>query len=87
MHVMAVSAVSDDDRFWSSMKKARTRLPESAAWTLAVAGVDGTRAVNVIVHGSVEGVRAFLGEYADPFATTEYFEVDAANAVGLPAAR
>jgi hypothetical protein len=91
VHVMAVSAVSDDDRFWSSMKKAHARLPKGAAWTVAVRSTDGTRAVNVIVDagagGSVDGVRGFLAEYTDPFATTEYFEIDAANAVGLPVAR
>ncbi|MEV0351195.1 hypothetical protein AB0H88_35920 [Nonomuraea sp. NPDC050680] len=81
---MAVSTISDADRFWSSLKKAHGKLPKGAKWTLAVSSTDGTKAVNVIVHDSVDGVKGFFEEYAGPFATTDYFEADAANAVGLP---
>ena len=84
MHVMAVSTISDGDRFWGSLKKAHGRLPKGAKWTLAVSSTDGTKAVNVIVHDSIDGVKGFFEEYAGSFATTEYFEADAANAVGLP---
>ncbi|MEU4830830.1 serine hydrolase [Streptosporangium sp. NPDC023615] len=84
MHVMAVSVISDNDGFWDSVKRAHGRLPAGARWTLAVASADGTRAVNVIVHDSLDGVRGFFEDHAGAFAATEYFEVDAANAVGLP---
>lgn len=84
MHVMAVSAIHDDDRFWGSLKKAYNQLPRGARWTLAFRSTDGTRGVNVIVHDSIDGVRRFFEEHAGPFGTTEYLEVDAANAVGLP---
>jgi hypothetical protein len=84
MHVIAVSKISDNDRFWGSLKKAHSRLPKGARWTLAVASADGTKAVNAIVHDSVDSVRSFFEEHAGPFAATEYFEADAANAVGLP---
>lgn len=81
---MAVSTISDEDRFWGSLKKAHGKLPKGAKWTLAVSSTDGTKAVNVIVHDSIDGVKGFFEEYAGSFATTEYFEADAANAVGLP---
>ncbi|MEU7744989.1 hypothetical protein [Nonomuraea sp. NPDC049158] len=81
---MAVSTISDEDRFWGSLKKAHGKLPKGAKWTLAVSSTDGTKAVNVIVHDSIDGVEGFFEEYAGPFATTEYFEADTANAVGLP---
>ena len=84
VHVMAVSAILDDDKFWGSLKKAYNQLPNGAKCTLAVGSIDGTRAVNVIVHDSIDSVRRFFEEHAAPFGTTEYFEVDAANAVGLP---
>ncbi|MBO4271494.1 hypothetical protein [Microbispora triticiradicis] len=84
MHVITVSTVSDHDRFWNSLKKAYVRLPKDAKWSLAVASTDGTRAVNIIVHDSIDGVRDFFEQHAGPFAATEYFEADAANAVGLP---
>ncbi|GII63057.1 hypothetical protein Skr01_31420 [Sphaerisporangium krabiense] len=84
MHVMAISAISDENGFWDSLKKAHGRLPQGAKWTLAVASTDGARAVNVIVHDSLDDVRAFFEGHAAPFAATEYFEADAANAVGLP---
>lgn len=84
MHVMAVSEVVDDKSYWGALKKAHGRLPKGARWSLAVASADGTKAVNVIVHNSVAEVRNFLEQYAGEFASTEYFEADASNAVGLP---
>jgi len=82
-HVLAISAISDEGKFWTGLKKAHGRLPAGAVWKLAVASRDGTRAVNVIAHDSLDGVRDFFETHAGPYATTEYFEADAANAVGL----
>ena len=82
MHVMAVSTVSDAN-FWSSLKKAHASLPAGARWVLAVASNDGVKAVNIITHDSVDSLREFFQTYAGAYATTEYFEADAANAVGL----
>lgn len=84
MHVIAVSTVTDNDKFWGSLKIAHGQLPREARWTLAVASTDGTRAVNVIVHDSIDGVKSFFEEHAGLFGATEYFEADVANAVGLP---
>jgi len=84
MHVMAVSTVSDGGRFWSGLKKAHTKLPKGAKWKVAVASKDGAKAVNIITHDSVDEVRDFFEAHAGAHATTEYFEADAANAVGLP---
>lgn len=84
MHIMAVSTISDNEQFWGALKKAYGQLPRGARWTLAVGSTDGTRAVNVIVHDSIDSVKRFFEKYADPFGTTEYFEADAVNAVGLP---
>jgi hypothetical protein len=84
MYVMAVSTISDNDKFWGSLKKAYSRLPKGARWIFVVGSTDGTKAVNVIVHDSIESVKSFFEEHAAPFGTTEYFEADAANAVGLP---
>jgi hypothetical protein len=83
-HVLAISAVSDGSKFWTGLKKAHGRLPPGAVWQLAVASTDGTRAVNVIAHDSADAVREFFETHAGAHATTEYFEADAANAVGLP---
>ena len=84
MHVMAVSTISDKDKFWGSLQKAYGQLPRGASWTLAVGSTDGTKAVNVIVHDSIDSVKSFFEEHAGPFGTTEYFEADEASAVGLP---
>ena len=83
MHVVAVSTISDSDRFWASLKRAYDQLPDGARWTLAVGSTDGARAVNVIVHDSIDGVRDFFEAHAGAHAATEYYEADAANAVGL----
>jgi hypothetical protein len=84
MQVLAVSTVSDDGKFWNGLKKAHAMLPGGAKWKLAVASTDGTKAVNVITHDSVDAVRDFFETLIGAYATTEYFEADAANAVGLP---
>ena len=84
MYVIAVSTISDTDKFWGSLRRAYSRLPKGAGWTLAVGSTDGSKAVNVLVHDSIESVKSFFEEHAGPFGTTEYFEADAANAVGLP---
>src|SRR5258708_37423886 len=82
MYVMAVSTISDNDKFWGSLKKAYGQLPKRAKWTLAVGSTDGTKAVNVIVHDSIDSVNSFFEEHASPFVTIDYFKADAANAVG-----
>lgn len=84
MQVLAISTVSDGGKFWSGLKNAHARLPQGAKWKLAVASTDGAKAVNVIAHDSIDGVREFFESHAGAYATTEYFEADAANAVGLP---
>ncbi len=85
MHVLAISTISDNDLFWGSLKKAYYHLPEGASWSLAVGSVDGTRAINIIVHDSIASVKNFFEEYIGSSGTTEYFAADAVNAVGLPA--
>jgi hypothetical protein len=84
MHIMAVSTISDNDKFWSSLKMAHSKMPKGAKWILAMASTDGTKAVNVIVHDSIDSVKRFFEEHSGPFGATEYFEADTANAVGLP---
>ncbi|MFE4457993.1 hypothetical protein ACFROC_11630 [Nocardia tengchongensis] len=84
MHVMAVSTVSDDGKFWGGLKKAHAKLPRGAVWKVAVASKDGAKAVNIITADSIEGVRDFFEKHVGAYATTEYFEADAANAVGFP---
>jgi len=41
MYVMAVSTISDNDKFWGSLKQAYGQLPKGAKWILAVASTDG----------------------------------------------
>ena len=84
MQVLVISTVSDNSKFWSGLKKAHSKLPKGAKWKLAVASTDGVKAVNIISHDSIDGVRDFFETHAGAYATTEYFEADAANAVGLP---
>ncbi|WP_237774658.1 hypothetical protein [Actinosynnema sp. ALI-1.44] len=80
---MAVSVVSDNTKFWDGLKKVHAKLPKGTEWKLAVASKDGTRAVNVLTHDSIAGVRDFFETHTGAHASTEYFEADAANAVGL----
>ncbi|GAA4587731.1 hypothetical protein BJY16_008320 [Actinoplanes octamycinicus] len=82
-YVMAVSTITDERAFWAGLKRAHGRLPHDSRWTLAVASTDGAKAVNIISHDSIDAARAFFSEYTGPFATTEFYEADTANAVGL----
>ncbi|MBC9713610.1 hypothetical protein H9Y04_13635 [Streptomyces sp. TRM66268-LWL] len=84
MQVLVVSTVSDEAKFWSGLKRAHAKLPKGAQWKVAVASKCGGKAVNIIGHESVDAVREFFEAHAGAHATTEYFEADAANAVGLP---
>jgi hypothetical protein len=83
MYIMAVSTISDPDQFWGSLKKAYSQLPTGAKWILAVGSTDRTKGVNIIVYDSLDPVKRLFEQHAGPFGTTEYFEADAANAVGL----
>jgi hypothetical protein len=83
VHVMALSTITDEAAFWDGLKLAHSALPGGADWVLAVASTDGSRAVNVLVHHSLDAVRDLVEAHAGAFATTEYLEADAANAVGL----
>jgi hypothetical protein len=85
VHVLAVSAITDPEAYDDALKLAHAALPGGARWVLAVASTDGTRVVNVVAHDSVEAVRDHLEAHLGAFATTEYREADAANAVGLAA--
>ncbi len=84
MHVMVVSTVSDENNFWGGLKTAHAKLPKGTAWQVAVASKDGAKAVNIIAADSIEQVRGFFETHAGAYASTEYFEADTANAVGLP---
>jgi hypothetical protein len=84
MHVIAIHTIADADQFLSACKRGYAQLPTSTRWALAVASTDGTRGINLIVGASLERVRDFFEPLVGQYSTTEYFEADAANAVGLP---
>jgi hypothetical protein len=84
MHVIAIHTISDADQFWSACKRGYAQLPPGIRWTLAVASTDGARGINLIVGTSLERVKEFLEPLLGSYSTTEYFEADAQNAVGLP---
>ena len=84
MHVMAIHTIADADQFWAACKRGHAQLPAGTRWTLAVASTDGRRGINLLVGAPLDRVRAFFEPLVGPYSTTEYFEADAANAVGLP---
>jgi hypothetical protein len=81
---MAIHTISDADRFWSACKRGHAQLPAGMRWTLAVASTDGTRGINLLVGAPLERVKAFFEPLVGQYSTTEYFQADAENAVGLP---
>jgi len=85
MHVSALSTVSNKVSLRNSLKATQRQLPRGANWVIAIASTDGTKAVNVVVHVSLREIRSLFEEHIGDYATTDYVEADAANAVGLPA--
>ena len=84
MHVIAIHTISDADLFWSACKRGHAQLPGGTRWALAVASIDGTKGINLLVGASLEQVKEFFEPLVGPYSTTEYFAADAKNAVGLP---
>jgi hypothetical protein len=84
MHIIAIHTIADADQFWSACKRGYAQLPAGTRWTLAVASTDGTRGINLLVGAPLERVKEFFEPLVGRYSTAEYFEVDTANAVGLP---
>jgi hypothetical protein len=80
MYVIAIHSISDPQAFWGG----QLDMPEGTTLPVAIPNTDGTRGVCIWESDSVDTVRNLVESAAGQVSTTDYFEVDAQNAQGLP---
>jgi hypothetical protein len=85
MKVVAVHTITDPDRFFPAAQAGMQALPEGLRVDSLAPSTDGSKAVCVWQAESVDAVRSLVDETVGDASTNEFFEVDAANAIGLPA--
>jgi hypothetical protein len=85
MYVVAIHAIDDPKTFWEAAKGVLAELPEGTSLHSAIPNEDGSRAVCLWESESVDTVRGIVEGGAGHVSRNEYFEVNAENAVGLPA--
>jgi hypothetical protein len=86
MNVVAVHTISDPGRFFSAAEAGMQDLPEGLRVDAMAPSRDGSKAVCVWTATSVEAVRSLVDETVGDSSENEFYEVDAENAIGLPAA-
>jgi hypothetical protein len=85
VYVVAIHAIDDPKTFWEAAQRVLAELPAGTTLHSAIPNEDGSRAVCLWESGSVDTVRGIVEGGAGHVSTNEYFEVNAENAVGLPA--
>jgi hypothetical protein len=83
VHVIAIHSISEPQRFWESVRQ--TDIPEGMALHSVMPNADGSRAVCVWEADSSGAVTELVEGTVGELSSNEYFEVDPANAQGLPA--
>jgi hypothetical protein len=84
MYAIAIHQISDPEKFWGLAQE--LELPQGTALHTVAPNADGTRAVCVWESDSLDTVRDFVESAAGDISNNEFYEVNAENAVGLPAA-
>jgi len=85
MYVVAIHAVDDPKTFWDTAQVVLADLPEGTMLHSAIPNEDGSRAVCLWESGSVDTVRGIVEGAVGHVSRNEYFDVNAQNAIGLPA--
>ncbi len=83
MYVIAIHEIDDPKVFWEAAQA--LQLPEGTTLHTVSPNTDGTRAVCLWESGSVGVVEGIVEGGAGDVSRNEYFAVNDANAMGLPA--
>ena len=81
MYVAAIHEISNPEAFWSG----QLELPQGTALRVAVPSADGKRGVCVFTSDSVDTVRTIVDGATSPISKNEFYAINDANALGLPA--
>jgi hypothetical protein len=80
MHVVAIHAITDPEKFWGGSLD----LPEGTTLPTVAPNADGTRAICIWQTDSVETVQKLVEDAAGAISTNEFFAVNDQTAQGLP---
>jgi hypothetical protein len=81
MYIAAIHEISNPEAFWGG----QLDLPEGTQLRVAVPSLDGRRGVCVFTSDSVATVRDLVDGATAPISKNEFFPINDANALGLPA--
>jgi hypothetical protein len=84
MYVVVEHRISDPGTFFSVAQQ--VKIPDDLKLHQVIPSDDGSRAVCLWEADSPRAVREFIEPAVGHVSTNEYFAVDAAHAVGIPAA-
>jgi phosphoheptose isomerase len=86
MQIMAIHTITDPERFWERASEGTKTLPAGVALQSVAPSQDGGKAICLWSAGSEAEVRRVVEEMVGAYSSNEFFPIDPANAVGLPAA-
>lgn len=81
MYVLAIHSISDPDAFWSG----RLDLPAGTELVVVAPSADGTQGVCIFRSDSVDTVRDVVDGATSAISKNEFFALNEASAMGLPA--
>ena len=81
MYVITIHSVSDPKAFWGG----QLDLPKGTELRVAVPSADGKRGVCVFTSDSVDTVRNIVDGATAAISKNEFYAINDANALGLPA--
>ena len=81
MYVAAIQEISNPEAFWGG----QLDLPQGTQLRAAVPSTDGTRGVCVFTSDSVDTVRTVVDGATAAIAKNEFYAINDAKALGLPA--
>jgi hypothetical protein len=85
MFVVAVHTIEDPQGFWEAAQAGISTPPEGVTLHSALPNADGSKAICVWEADSEQTVRATVEDMVGAYSSNDYFEVEAKNAIGLPA--
>ena len=81
MYVVSIHSISDPDNFWAG----KLDLPNGTELPIVAPSTDGTRGVCVFTSDSVDTVRDVVDGATSAISKNEFFALNEAGAMGLPA--
>jgi hypothetical protein len=81
MYVAAIHEISNPEAFWGG----QLDLPAGSVLRVAMPSADGTRGVCVFTSDSIDTVRAVVDGATAAISKNQFYAVNDANALGLPA--